>query len=67
MPVNVYNDKIKTDAEDHEWVERIDKPLKRYSDPDCHRIKLKMPDNGQHSGFVIEENDSSVWLYGLSN
>jgi len=25
MPVNVYNDKIEIDAEDHEWVERIGK------------------------------------------
>lgn len=29
-------------------------------DPNCNRINLKTSDNGRHTGFIIESNDSGA-------
>ena len=60
MHVNSDEGKIEIDiTDDHDWVERIGKTAKEIcNDLDCNSIKPKTSDNGRHTGFVIEANDS---------
>ena len=66
MHVNVVEGKIKTDItnindELNDWVEQIGKTTSEICDDlDCDRIRLKMSDNGQHTGFIIDANDSGA-------
>jgi hypothetical protein len=66
---NIYKcedkEKIEIDiTDDHEWVVRIATTANEIcDDPEGNRIKL----NEKYTGFIIEANDSSVWLCGLGN
>ena len=64
MHVNSDEGKIEIDITDshnelNDWIERIGKTAKEIcNDVDCNSIKPKTSDNGRHTGFVIEANDS---------
>jgi hypothetical protein len=45
----------------NEWVERIGKTANEMCDnPDNNRIKLKITETGQQTGYIIESNDSGA-------
>jgi hypothetical protein len=59
MHVNVDTDKIEIDVpEADEWVERIGKTA--YEMCNNNRIQMKKSETNQHTGFIIESNDTTA-------
>jgi hypothetical protein len=59
MQENIAQGKIEIDiSAADEWVERIGKTA--YEMLNNNRIKLKTSETGQHTGFIIESNDSTA-------
>ena len=59
MHENIAEDQIEIDVPGaDEWVERIGKTAYKMCNND--RIKLKTSETGQHIGFIIKSNDSTV-------
>ena len=59
MHVNVDTDKIEIEVpEADEWVERIGKTA--YEMCNNNRIQMKKSETNQHTGFIIESNDTTA-------